>query len=264
VNKCKKYTLDEPLKLDMNLDKYQIKINSAYEELIENIKKDYEKEIKWFQKKCFIINPLEEQINIFSAHAETTRERNHTVLLANFFKDIDGLFSFFLEHNLSKKICEEEFSVEEEKLYPEKGDRIDIVLTSKNSVVAIEAKINSKENQKQDCSQMENYEKTINTEYKNKKCQKIFFLTKDKTVAKCSNVKNNVKNISWLEVLALCQAFIFKKKKLNASMYYLQLWISSFLGYIYNIQTAETVENIDWESRNMIKDFIMKVKEYTK
>lgn len=254
------YSLDNPLELNKSLKYYQEQINFAYEKLKENIENDYKNEIKWFQKKCFIINPLEEQIDIFSAHAETTRERNHTVLLANFFKNIDGLFSFFLRNNSNKMICEEEFSVEEEKLYAEKGDRIDIVLTSKNSVVAIEAKINSKENQKQDCSQMENYEKTINKEYENKKCQKIFFLTKDKTKAKCSNVKN----ISWLEVLALCQAFIFKKKKLNASMYYLQLWISSFLGYIYNIQTAETVENIDWESRNMIKDFIMKVKEYTK
>lgn len=246
--------------LDKSLGNYQKEINLNYEKLIQYIKKDYEKEINWFSKRCFIINPLEEQIDVFSAHAETARERNHTVLLADFFKNIDGLFSFFLEHNLCKTICSQKFSVEEEKSYIEKGNRIDIVLTSTRSVVAIEAKINSKENKKQDGNQMESYKKTIEEEYKNKKCKKVFFLTKDKTEAKCSGVNN----ISWLDVLALCQAFIFKEKKRNASMYYMQLWISSFLGFIYNIQTANTIENVDWESRNMVKDFIMKVKEYAK
>lgn len=238
---------------EISFDNYESKLNKVFENIFEILNEKYaEKSFLW--KKTF--DPLDDPVDIFSAHSETTKEPMHTAALADFLEDdnigllksfIDNYCNFIKWEQVIKKEVNSQCLLYHDKKHTEKC-LPDIVITLETSQkkysIIIEGKIYASENNyksdkkvkiikknesdKKNKRQLEWYKEAFDLQENKEKFGEahFFFLTLDGKETK------KAIPIRWMDLLTLAQRCIANVEKVSPRLYFLQLWIGSFLGNI--------------------------------
>lgn len=219
-----------------------------------------------------LVNPIDDNTNVFAAYSDTRSELRHTMTFSYFLQRNPELLKCFLTRFVDTDFGNIEPTIEPEYSFfydvEKRIVRFDILIMwqtkggVKHSLI-VEAKIDANENEYITSSgkigQLKLYEEILNKNQKQFGANvSVVFLTKED-----AEIENGFENILWLDILAMCQKYIFiKRNEMTADLYFMQLWIGSFLGYVYECPTQSEMQKdtyVDSIAIETLTNFIEKL-----